>query len=153
MSIKLSTGAWIAWLSTGSFKTVFTNGVIGIYSGGQPVDANAVETGDLLAWLTVDGGDFVAGETANGLNLATAAGATISKEAAEAWIGSFLTAGVMGYFRFYSNAKVVGASEVAVRFDGRVGTSRADMIVVTTQATVGGSVTPTTFKLNFSIVA
>ena len=152
MSMRISTGAFAAWLCVGSLKTVMENGVIGIYSGPQVSSANAAETGELLCWLTVDGLDFVPGAPGNGLNLEDTIAAFIEKAAAENWTGDFLKDGIMGWFRYYSNAAETGESETAIRIDGRVGTSRADLEVVTTQASLGGSCTPTKFKLNFSVV-
>jgi hypothetical protein len=153
MSIKLSTGAWAEWLSNKSLKNTFANGVLAIYSGSQRSDADAAETGDLLALVTIDGGSFTPGTATNGLNLDTTTSAAISKVATETWKGDYLAEGTMGWFCFYDNAKTTGSSTTAKRIDGTVGTSsRADLQVVSTAATVGGSITINSFKLNFSIV-
>lgn len=148
MSIKISTGAWEALLSTSSFKGVFDNGVLCIYSGAQPADADAAENGTLLAEVNVDGATFTPGG-GSGLTFAAASGKSISKTGSETWKADFAAAGAMAWFRFYDNDKVTGASTSAKRFDGRVGTSRADLEVVTTAATVGGSITLSDITFNF----
>ena len=152
-NIKVSTGAWAAWLCTGSFQDIFANGVMEIYSGVQPANADAVETGDKLAIITVSGGAFTPGSPTNGLNFGDTTDATLSQASGEDWKGDFIEEGTMGWFRFYANDHATGASTSAIRFDGSVGTSnRADAKVVTTQATLGGSVNFSNFKLNFSII-
>jgi len=151
MSIRMSTGAMNSILSSASFKDTFANGVLCIYSGPQPANADMVETGDLLAEVTIDGAAFTPGGGV-GLNFADAIGKAISKEAGETWKGNYLTAGTMGWFRFYANDKTTGASTAAIRLDGNIGTSRADIIVTSTVATVGGSITFDEFTLNFSIL-
>lgn len=153
MSIKISTGGMAAILCAGSFKTVFANGILAFYSGVQVVDADQIETGALLALVTKDGGAFVAGEAANGLNFKDTTDASIEKVSADVWLGDFLEEGNMGWFRYYDNDYVTGASTTAKRFDGKVGTSRSDIGVITTLASVGGSANFNSFKLNFSIIA
>jgi hypothetical protein len=129
-----------------------SHGVIGIYTGSQPSSGDAAETGELLAWVTKDGGDFVSGELTNGLTFETSVDGSLSKSTSETWTGEFIADGTMGYFRFYANTVVTGESSNSNRVDGRIGTSRADMEVVTTTATIGGSVSPNSFTLNFSVI-
>ena len=153
MSIQLSTGAWAAWLCTNSLQDIFANAVIDIFSGSQPSNPDAVETGDKIATLSVGGLTFTPGVSTNGLNFADTTDATLSKEAAEDWEGDYILAGRMGWFRLYANDKTTGASTTAIRIDGNVGTSsRSDAEVVTTTATIGGSAKMTSFKLNFSLI-
>lgn len=151
MSIRPSTGAWAAILSTGSFKSAFENGVIGLYSGAQPSSADVAETGTLLAWITKDGGTFTPGASTNGLNFGTTTDNTISKASAETWEGEYIADGTVGYLRFYDNARTTGASTSAVRFDMKVGTSRGDVKISTTDAETGGPVSVSSFKLTFSV--
>lgn len=150
MGIKISSGAFESVLSTGSFKDTFTNGVLCIYSGTQPSNADAAETGTLLAEVNVDGAVFTPGG-ATGLNFGAATGKSIAKDDTETWKGIFLEDGLMGWFRFYDNSKTTGASTSAIRIDGSVGTSRTDIIVGTTTATLDGSITFDDFTLNFSV--
>ena len=151
MSIRLSTGAMNSILSTGSLQDTFANGVICVYSGVQPNSADAVETGDLLATINIDGDAFTPGG-GTGLTLAEASDNSISKTGAEVWRGNYVTEGTMGWFRFYTNVKTTGASVSASRIDGNVGTSRADIIVTSVQSSVGGSITLDSFTLNFSVL-
>lgn len=150
MSITLSTGAINGMLSSNSFKDLFANGTLCIFSGSQPSNADAAETGVLIAKITESGLDFTSGVADNGLNFDNAAGGEISKVSSEVWKGDYLEDGVMGWFRFYANTVVEGESDSAIRFDGRVGINRYDLRVVTTQATLGGSLTLSDFSLNFS---
>jgi len=150
MSIKLDTATMAAIAN--AVGNELANGVIGVYSGTQPSSADDAETGTLLAWITKDGGDFTSGVATNGLNFETSTDGKLEKLASETWTGEFIADGTMGWFRFYANTVVTGDSTTAKRVDGRVGTSRADMIVVTTTATTGGSVSPTSFSLNFSVI-
>lgn len=151
MSIRLSTGAMDSILSVGSFQDTFANGVLCIYSGAQPSSADAAETGEFLAEVNIDGAAFTAGG-GSGLNFAEASGKSISKVADEVWKGNYEANGTMGWFRFYSNDKSTGTSTTAIRIDGTIGTSRTDVIVTSTAATLGGSITFDKFKLNFSIL-
>lgn len=152
MSIKISTGAWAAWLCTGSLQDIFADAVLEIFTGPQPATADAVETGDKTAIVTVDGLAFTPGVATNGLNFDDTTDATLYQIGTDDWEGDYLVAGTMGWFRLYANDRTTGASTTAIRIDGTVGTSRSDAIVVTTTATVGGSVKFNNFKLNFSIV-
>ena len=145
MSIRFSTGMVGGALSTGSVKSLFTNGIMYIYSGTQPADADNAETGDLLCIVSVGGATFTPGAATAGLNFGDAVGKKISKASGEAWSGDFLMAGTMGWFRLYDNARDQGASTTAIRLDGSVGTSRSDIDAVTTTATVGGSTTFNSF--------
>jgi hypothetical protein len=153
MAITLSTGAKQKILgdaSGGSFKTLFTDGVIEIYSGTKPTDADATENGTKLVRITVDGDAFTAGSSANGLEFANAVATEIEKAAAETWTGTAVASGTAGWFRFYANAYGTGASTSAVRFDGRCGTSNADMVLSTLSVVSGYPVTVNTFKVTLT---
>jgi hypothetical protein len=127
MARKFSTGLRNAILGSNSFKAALADGVIGIYSGGQPADADQAETGTLLCLVTESGGAFVPGAAANGLEFGTAANGIIEKAAAETWMGTILATGSAGWFRHYDNNYTTGASTTAVRFDGSCATSGAQL--------------------------
>lgn len=76
MTTKLSTALVNKLMDTGSFKDVFANCVIDIYSGTQPVGgANAAATGTLLCTVTKSSGALTAETKAvGGLTIAGAAG-------------------------------------------------------------------------------
>lgn len=127
MAERLSTGFVNARNVTGCVKDIMANGIIHIYSGTQPADADAVETGDLLMKLTLGSGAFVPGVATNGINMGTSTGGVLSKDGSEVWSGIGLTiAGTgtaAGWYRWYANDAVTGASTTAVRVDGAIGTS------------------------------
>lgn len=102
------------------FVETFKNGVLAIYSGTQPASADEAETGTLLCLITKDGGAFTPGQPDNGLNFGTPSGGAVDKDAAEMWSGKALVDGTAGWFRFYDNNYVTGASTTARRFDGAI---------------------------------
>lgn len=128
-------------ISTGAFAEVFRNAVADIRSGTRPSTADLVESGTLLMKLTKDAGVFVAGTSANGLNWEMSS--TTLKRAtdpetgvSEVWKGIGLVTGTPGHVRVYANDYTTGASSSAVRMDGVVSSSGADMNITT-----GNSVT------------
>jgi hypothetical protein len=75
MTIRLSTGLVNLMMGTGSFKDVFANCLIDIYSGTQPAGGDDAATGTLLATITKSSGAFTAETRSVGsLTLAGAAG-------------------------------------------------------------------------------
>lgn len=106
-----------------AMRTAFANGVLAIYSGSQPASADAAETGTLLCLITNNGQPFTAGNAANGLNFDEPSGGRMDIASGETWSGTALESGVAGWFRFYDNAYVTGASTTARRFDGAISTS------------------------------
>lgn len=122
---KLSTGHVQAQLA--AQRTDYANGVLAIYSGSQPTDADAAETGTLLCLITVGSGAFTPGVATNGLNFDAPVAGVLPKAAAETWSGVGLAAAgtgtVAGWFRFYDNNQTTGASTTALRFDGAISTA------------------------------
>jgi hypothetical protein len=147
MAIKLSKGLRNALLESNSLKGALANGIICIYSGFPPVSANDAETGTLLMKITNNGGAFTAGVPTNGINFGSSVNGTISKSDSEIWTGKGLVDGTAGYFRFYSNDFETGSSETAIRLQGTVGTSNADMLVATTAIKANVSVTVDQFNI------
>ena len=125
----------------GSLDEQLRNGVIEVYTGTQPATADLAETGTKLLRVTVASGAFVAGAATNGLNLGDAAAGITSKEAGEVWSGVGLAAGTAGWFRYYSNAYVTGASESAVRFDGICGVGTGELRMSSLTVAVGATTT------------
>lgn len=124
----------LAAATGGTFRDIFRNGVLRVYSGSQPTNADSAVTGTLLLEITVDGGTFTAGVADNGLNFAEAADAAISKVAADTWKATGLATGTAGWFRLCGNAEDSGAASTTLpRLDGNVGTSTtADMQLAST---------------------
>jgi hypothetical protein len=147
MALRLSTGLRNALLDTSAWRTALTNGVIYVYSGAQPSSADDAETGANLLIITLASGSFTAGVATNGLNWAASAASGVLAKAVEVWSGVGIAAGVAGWFRFYANARVQGASVVAVRFDGNIATSGAQINLSNTSIAVGATTTIDTFTV------
>lgn len=124
-----------------SLADSLANGVIHIYSGAQPANGDAAETGTLLCIITLASGTFVPGSPTNGINLDLASNGVVSKATAEIWSGIVLADGVAGWFRHYDNNVVTGASTTAVRCDGAIASSGAEISMTNTQLATGGTIT------------
>lgn len=132
----------IACYGTGnSFKELFRNGVLEVYSGVQPSSADNAENGTKLVRITQNSLAFVAGEAANGLTFTDAADGILSKPSGEIWSGLGLDDNSATWFRFYSNDYVPGASTSAVRFDGLCGVGSGDLRLSSTSILTGGTIT------------
>lgn len=127
----------------GSFSDLFQNGVIDVYSGSQPTNADTTETGygTKLVTITLSSGAFSAGSPTNGINFGEVSSGVLAKEAAEVWSGVGLANGTAGWFRFYDNSKTTGASTSAIRFDGAVATSGSQFNMTNTNVTTGATTT------------
>lgn len=137
MTIKHSTGLRTNMVGTTGFGTTFDRGVIHIYSGPQPVSADAPVTGTLLGVVTESAGAFSFGSATNGLQFEPAAAGEVAKKTAQEWKFKGLANGTAGWFRLMGNASdALGTSTTSPRLDGNIGTSGADLnlsnIAVTT---------------------
>lgn len=146
MAIRLSSQLREDLLDTGSWKTIFTDGIIEIYAGTQPADADTAESGTKLVRITVASGAFTPGAATNGLEFDNASGGVIAKNS-DVWSGVGLAAGTAGWFRFYDNDYDIGAGTTLVRFDGNVGTSGADLNISTTAIAVSATTTIDSFEV------
>jgi hypothetical protein len=117
------------------------NGVIEVYTGTQPATADLAESGTKLLRITIASGVFVSGTATNGLNLADGTDGVATKEALEVWSGVGLTDGTAGWFRYYSNAYVTGASTTAERFDGACGVGTGELRMSTLTVSTGATST------------
>lgn len=129
-------------VDSASLRSIFKDGAIKIYSGGQPASADAAVTGTLLAILTLSGGVFVAGAHANGLEFGLASAGVLAKDSG-IWSGTGLVLGIAGYYRFYANPTDPGTLDsgfIYPRIDGAIGTSGAQIIASSTNIAVGASV-------------
>jgi len=133
MAIRESTGMRTARVGTGGLKELFEGGFIGIFTGGQPADADSAETGSLLVTISTTSGT-------GGITLGTA-GTGVLPKSADVWSGLVGTAGVAGWFRLYDSGHLTGTSGTAVRMDGNVGVSGSDMVLSNTNQTVGATLT------------
>lgn len=139
----------LAAASGGSFADIFRNGVLDIYTGSQPDDADSAETGTKLVSITLSSGSFSGGTATNGINMGEYSSGVLAKESGETWSGEASASGTAGWFRFYANDYTTGASEVKPRFDGNIATSGAELNLSNTTITSGGTVTVDSFALTF----
>jgi hypothetical protein len=140
-------GTIVTGSNGGSWKSLLDNGIIHVYSGTQPASADDAETGTLLLKLTVASGAFVAGSPDNGLSLRQIISGVMVKDDGEVWSGVGLATGTAGWFRYYANDYVTGASNNAIRFDGTVGTSGAQLILTSTNIVLGATTTADSCKI------
>lgn len=155
--LKLSQGLLTDLLGgTSSFKEIFAGGTLVLRSGTQPDSANDAERGEVLAQITLDGGEFVPGLLTNGLNFGdvtwdpVTVTATLSKVTGESWTGLGLAAGTIGWARFYDNAMVLGASTTARRFDGVAAIGGGEFALSSAVTKIDVPVTVSTCNINQS---
>lgn len=128
----ISTGLRNHLLVTGSLKSALDGGVIRIYSGAVPADADAALGGATLL-DTISNND-----AGTGINLdTTPSGGVVQKAPAETWSGTPVATGAATFFRFSGLADAGGLSTTEKRLQGTVGTALADLIVASTTFTNG----------------
>jgi len=142
----------------GSYAGIFRNGVMEIRTGPQPADPDAAETGSLLLTITLNGGAFVAGAPANGINFGQVSDGEMKKAidpatgVAEIWSGIAVADGTAGWFRIYTNDYDDGADSTAVRLDGSVATSGSQLNMTSTSIITGVATTIDSVSLNMPAV-
>ena len=129
-----------------SFKDVFRNGIIRIYSGSAPATADAVETGTLLLKITKSSGALVAGTSTNGLNFDAIASGVLSKDA-NTHSGVGLVDGTAAYYRMYDNGEITLESTTSKRCQGTVGTSGTQFILSSTSIVTAATTTLDTHNI------
>ena len=125
----------------GSVADLMKYGTLHIYSGSQPTDADSAETGTKLVEITQSGGSFTSGIETNGLVMGNVTSHALKRETGEVWSGVAVASGTAGWFRFYQNDVVTGSSTSAIRFDGAIATSGAQLNMSNTTVTLGGTTT------------
>ena len=153
MAVRLSTGLVNALAGgvagDGSFADIFANFVIACYTGTQPVNADAAETGVLLGYITLASGAFTPGNATNGLNFDPASGGILAKPAADEWSITPIAAGTIGYVRLYDNSMTTGASTSAKRMDMNCGVGSGDIRWSNTSFLVGVKNTLDSLNITF----
>ena len=143
MTVRLSTGLRSKMLNgdiNGGMKGALSGGTIRIYSGPQPISADAPATGTLLGIVTVEG-------AGGGLHFDTSTDGTLSKAAAEHWKFNGIAAGTAGWFRFTADGGFPDSnSSVEARIDGTIATSGGDVSITNVAITVGSPNTVDAFS-------
>jgi hypothetical protein len=153
-ALRLSTGLRNRLLEgTQGFKQLFADGVMDIYSGTPPANADATESGSLLVRITVGSATCGTGGTGggtagtNGLDFGTAGAGAISKSAAT-WSGVGLANGEAGWWRFYDTNIVQGTGGATdIRMDGVCGVSGADLNMSDLTVASAATITIDTFSI------
>lgn len=148
MALRLSTGMREKLLSTLTIKELLDGGYMDIFTGSQPATADAVETGTKLVRLSSTSGSA----STDGLRFGTALGGVIPLTV-PAWSGVVNPAGVAGWFRFYGTGSTsgvagsTGTNGTAIRLDGNVGVSGADLNLTHTSLSLDSTLTIKTFSI------
>jgi len=131
MAFKISTGLRDHMLATGSLKAGIDGGVIRIYSGSEPSDADAALGAAVLLCTISDngGGGGISMDT-------TPASGILSKAPAETWKGTNAATGVASFYRFSSLTDGGLLSTTEKRAQGTVGTLNADLLLADVNLTI-----------------
>lgn len=120
---KFSTGLRDILLGTQSFKDAMTGCTMKLYSGAEPLTADAAVTGVLLGVISDDG-------TGTELAWGPVAGGIIRKATAQTWrTAALLASGKLGYFRIAPISDTGNISLIVPRVQGLIGLGSGDMSV------------------------
>jgi hypothetical protein len=134
-------------LNASGFKELFTNGVLHIYAGPQPINADSGVQGVLLGKVTVGAGAFTPGTATNGLNFGAPTGGVIAKAAGEVWQMVGIAAGTAGWFRLMGNpVDDLASSTTLSRMDGSIANSGGDLNLSTVTVAIGTPITIDIFQ-------
>lgn len=153
--------ACIIKVGGGSLAEVMQNGTLHLYSTPQPTNADAAESGTLLAKITLNGGAMVASTSTNGVNLGNLTAAVLKRAidpatgVAEIWSGDGEAAagtGTAAYWgRWYANDIGTGAATDKVRADGTVTTTSGGDIVMESGLTIASGVPAVVSEITISV--
>jgi hypothetical protein len=154
MSVQLSTGLRNGMLNATGMYTAFTNGVMYIYSGPQPLTADAAVQGTLLGIVTKNAAAFVFGTSTNGLNLTNTPAAGVATKDTNAWqvgngagVTGWSAAGIAGWFRLMGNASDnLGSSTTLARMDGAIAQTGGDLNLSSVNTVVAAPATIDVFQ-------
>ena len=120
MAVLVSTGYAQTILGPTAFDIMFRDGVIRLYAGAQPANADLAPGSSPLAIVTKDGGAFTPGSPTNGLRF-TRAGRFVTNDVSQRWVIKGLAPGTAGWFRLSPNVDDGSSSLEIPRIDGVVG--------------------------------
>ena len=145
MTVRLSTGLRTNLAGPTGFAATFANGVIEVYSGAQPANADAAVAGTLLGTVTLASGAFTPGAPTNGLTFAAPVAGGAVKSGV--WSVNGIAPGTAGWFRLKANAIDAGGVSTALpRLDGSAAVTGADLSLSVIAITVGVPVTIDQFQ-------
>lgn len=122
MAIQLSSGLRDHILVSGSFKSGLDGGVLKIYSGAMPANADA-DSSALIVLCTISLDD-----TGSGMTFAsTVTAGILTKNPAEVWRGLIQATGTATFFRWMAIGDTGAASTTNKRVQGVVGVAGADL--------------------------
>jgi len=130
---KSSTGLMDYVLTTGSLQDALTDGLLNLYSGAVPEDADSeLGAATLLATISDDG-------TGGGLSFESVSSGVLSKLSSQPWSGVGVETGAATFFRFVTPSDDGSQSTVFRRIQGTVATIGGDMNLETTNIIDGQS--------------
>ena len=147
-ALRLSTGMREKMVSTLTIKELLDGGFMDIFTGSQPLTADAVEPGVKIVRISSTSGTAAS----DGLRFGTALGGVLPITT-PIWSGIVKTAGVAGWWRFYGTggtsgvAGSAGTNGTAIRMDGNVGISGADLNLSHTNLALDSTLTIKTFSI------
>lgn len=122
--IKQSTGMRVSLAVTGSLKATLDGGLVRIYAGSVPANADAALGGAVLLCEVSAGGDGTPVTFE-----ATAPLGVLKKSVSENWTGNNVAGGNPSFFRYVLAGDAGDASATAVRFQGTAGPLGSDMYI------------------------
>lgn len=132
MAFKLSTGLRNHMLVTGSAKSGLDGGVLRIYGGAVPADADAALGGATLL-CTISNNDLGTGITFD----TTATNGIMQKTTSETWSGTVAADGTGTFFRFSGLADAGALSTTERRLQGTVSTTLGELLLQNITFTTG----------------
>lgn len=134
-----------------SLKDILAHGVMCIYTGSQPADADTAPTGTKLLEISKASGAFGKGFITNSLIFDAPSSGVLGKADADTWSDAGLASGTAGWFRFYANDFDTGTD--ALCFDGAVATSGAELNLSSTAIVAAATTTIDEFEITMPAAA
>lgn len=128
-----------------SLKDILAHGVMCIYTGSQPADADTAPSGTKLLEISKASGAFGKGFTAHSLEWDAPVAGVLGKKDADTWSDAGIQSGTAGWFRFYANDFDITAD--ALCFDGAVATSGAQLNLSSTAIVLAATTTIDEFEI------
>ena len=145
MTVRLSTGLRNGLATDRGLLEMLQFGVIDVYDGEQPLEADRAPIGTRVGRITQDGATFSHGQIGGGLAI-TGSADGVSKTGI--WTFRGVATGTARWFRWKANALDTNeTSTLFFRLDGRVGT---DLVLQQTQITPGLQMDIQSFTVRFN---